>query len=101
MHAGQHNAPVAKQPWQKQWRELETRLEARFTALVAGQREVALSLVSEALALFDEEVCVPFERQVATLRERVETLEAGFKKLEHENVEPVSLPKFLGARHVQ
>ena len=82
--------------------DIEARLEAKFTALVVEQRAVALELVSEALAVFDEEVCAPLARQLGALRKQVATLEAEIKKLRSLDAsEPLDLPNILEARRMQ
>jgi hypothetical protein len=66
----------------------------------AEQGERVLSLIEEALGIFDEEVTAPLARQVATLRERILTLEADLKK-RGTDVEPIDLPNPFEARRMQ
>jgi hypothetical protein len=75
----------------------ETRLEEKLAAVIAAERENAVELVEDALAIFDEEISAPLARQVAALREQVATLEAKIKQLGG-GVEPIDLPNVLPAR---
>lgn len=78
---------------------LETRLETKFTALAAEQRDVAMSVASEIVELFDEEIVTPLERELVTLRGRLEMLEGKAKKVDPAEI--LDLPNPLDARRMQ
>ena len=79
---------------------LEARLIARIASQGAAQRQVASELVSEALEMFDEEVCAPLARQLTDLQAEVKALRE--KRSPELSAEPIDLPLLdLPSRRMQ
>ena len=74
-------------------------LEERLAGMRAEQREVALSLVEDALATFGEEICALFERQLAALEVELKNLRE--RQRAFDAAEILDLPNVLEARRVQ
>lgn len=77
----------------------EAELEERLAGMRAEQREVALSLVEDALATFGEEICALFERQLAALEVELKNLRE--RQRAFDAAEILDLPNVLEARRVQ